>query len=155
MTVGGKTEFATLSGYYVGDDAFAYPQLKFIEKRQWDFAIWVQAIQFSTSLTVFPPAVATNEDDAGLILTAGQTQVGNVAVSEGLQSIICHFTAPNSLGGVTPIASPSSKVSTITFKDCGLYLEARSPLSLFGYGVATDGNFLKAITSIHYRRVVN
>lgn len=143
----GNIELRTLDGIFEGDPLAIYPRLKKIGAETWDWPVWVTAIQFSTTLTVFP------SDLGGMLLTFGKIDGEYISVSQGLQSVICHLTAPNSITGTTPIAVPSSKVSNISFGGGGYYLPAKSPLTLFAFANTTaDGNYLAAVASIQYRR---
>lgn len=138
-------ETATLAGIFTGAAAAVYPALALVTKKEWDWEIWITAIQFSTSLTIFPT------DLGGMILTLGKQPL-NLSVDPGLSSVIAHITAPNSISGASPLANPSSKVSNIVFGDCGYFLQAGAPLSLYAFANATAGNYLFAISSIQYRR---
>lgn len=133
-------------GSFIGSATAVYPNLYFLGKRTWDYPVWIVALQFSTSLTVYPT------DFGGLLITFGQTRTGQLAVGQGLQSVIAHVTAPNSLVGPPAIGVPSSKVSNITFGGCGYHLEQQKPISLYGFAAATTGNSLFSITSIQYRK---
>ena len=139
-------ELATLPGIFTGLASAVYPNLALVARKQWSWPVWITAVQFSTSLTIFPT------DSGGMVLTLGKQLESGLAVDPGLSSVIAHITAPNSIPGVSPLAVPSSKVSNITFGGCGYLLNAETPLSLYAFANATAGNFLFAIASIQYRR---
>lgn len=144
----GEIELDTLTAApFTGSATAIYPQLAFLADRTWEWPVWIVALQFSTSLTIYPSNVG------GMLITFDQTQRSNISVGSGLKSVIAHITAPNSLVGPPAIGVPSSKVSNITFNNCGYFLDAGSPISLYAFANATAGNYLFAITSIQYRRV--
>ncbi len=144
----GEIELDTLTAApFTGSAAAVYPNLAYLGEITWAWPVWIVALQFSTSLTIYP------SDLGGMLITFDQTAKTNIAVGRGLKSVIAHITAPNSLAGPPAIGVPSSKVSNITFNNCGYFLDANSPISLYAFANATAGNYLFAITSIQYRRV--
>jgi hypothetical protein len=144
-------EYKTLAGIFTGSAAAIYPNLALVGTPiTWPFDIWLVSIQFSTSLTIFP--ASGNSNLGALVLTIGKQPVSGIAVSEGLASVGVHITAANSIGGASPLASPSSKVSVFPFGGCGKFMPNGQPVSLYGSADATSGNFLWSISSIGYRR---
>jgi len=148
-----KIELRTLAGSFTGSATALYPQLELVDKTEWSWDIYISSIQFSTSLVVYPSSPADPTDMAGMVITLGK-QSDPLAIGDGLESVITHFTQPNSIVGPPAFPLPSSKVSTIPFDGCGFFLPAKSPISLYAFGpVQTSGNLLDAIASIQYRRV--
>lgn len=142
-----QIRLATLSGTYTGAAATVYPTLAFIAQQVWTFDVWVKKISFSTSLTIYPT------DIGGMVLTLGKQSPTGVAIDPGLQSCIVHVTAPNSIAGPPAFALPSSKVSQISFDECGFFLPSQTPISLYAFANTTaSGNYLIGIASIQYRR---
>lgn len=149
----GKIELATLAQVepFTGHVQAVYPRAVFIAQRVFGWDVFVTAIQFSTSLVIFPGALS---DYGGMFITLDQAKADFIAVSETLQSVVDHHTFANSIPGATPLASPSSKVSNIKFDGCGYDLKSNSPIGLWAFAEATAGNSLLAVTSIQYRRVL-
>lgn len=146
----------TLSGIFTGSASAVYPRLALVASLKFDWDVWIVSIQFSTSLTIYPadPLSITSADTGGMIITLGKQPVSGIAVSEGLNSVIEHITAPNSFPSVTaPVAVASSKVSVIPFGGCGKFLANGEPVSLYAFAPAVTGNFLFSVSSIQYRRV--
>ncbi len=142
-----QIRLATLNGTYAGAAGTTYPALAFIAKQQWSFDVWVKKISFSTSLTIYPT------DLGGMVITLGKQSENGLAIDPGLQSCIVHVTAPNSIAGPPAFALPSSKVSQISFDDCGFFLPSQTPISLYAFANTTaSGNLLVGIASIQYRR---
>lgn len=141
-------QLSTLAGLFAGNAAAVYPSVMLVATQTFPWAVWIPAIQFSTSLTIFP---GTNNNLGGMLLTVGKQPL-NLAIAPGLQSVIVHVTGPNSIPGATPIASPSSKVSNITFSGCGYYLPTETPIGLYAFADATAGNSLIGIASIQFRQ---
>jgi hypothetical protein len=141
-----KIELATISATFTGSAAAVYPNLVWVAEEKWDWPVWVLGVQFSTSLSIFPTNLG------GMVVTMGKTQKSGIAISPGLQSVIIHVTAPNSIAGPPAFAFPSSKVSHISFSDCGYYLDAQTPITIFAFADATAGNYLIAEASVQYRR---
>lgn len=147
MRAKNEIELVTLFGTFTGAATAVFPNLAFVAQKVFDWPVWITAIQFSTTLTVYPT------DSGGMLLTLGKQSQNGLAVDTGLQSVIAHITAPNSLAGPPALGVPSSKVSNITFGDCGYYLTDQTPLSLYAFANTTaSGNFLFAIASVQYRR---
>lgn len=141
-----KIELVTLDGSFTGAAANVYPNAKLINFYAWAWDVWIVAVQFSTTLTIYPT------DFAGMILT--MDQLGDpVAIAPGLKSVIAHVTGPGSLAGPPAIPAPSSKVSNIVFGGCGYFLQANSPISIYAFANTTaSGNSLYALASIQNRR---
>ena len=137
----------TLAGNFTGSAAANYPQLAIVAAAKYDWPIWVVAIQFSTSLTVFP-----SNPGAMLVTFGTSSHNAPLAVGKGLRSVICHLTDPNSIAGGSPLPVPSSKVSNITFGDCGYALASGEEIQLWASADTAAGNSLRAVTSIQYRR---
>lgn len=144
---GQELALATLVGTFTGSATAVYPQMNFIAKILWGFNVWVTQIEFSTSITLYPVDTL-----GGLAIIYGKADPV-LAVDPGLQSVIVHQTAPNSIAGPPAFALPSSKVSPIAFGGCGLFIPASTPLSLYGFGnTSGSGNYMAAVASIQYRR---
>ncbi len=146
----------TLAGSFTGSAAAVYPGLALVNSLKWNFDVWLVSIQFSTTLTIYPanPLAITEVDCGGMIITLGKQPSSGISVGEGLNSVIEHITAPNSIASVTtPLANPSSKVSVIPFGGCGKFLRNGELVSLYAFAPAVVGNFLFSVSSIQYRRV--
>lgn len=148
---------ATINGVFAGSAGALFPNLALVNQQdgtpaqqQWDWDMWVESIQFSTTLTVFP---SVNTNLSGMLLTVDKQNSGAISIAPGLKSVICHLTGPNSIAGPPAFALPSTKVSHIPFRRCGYLLKAQTPISLYAFADATAGNVLAAVVSIQARRV--
>lgn len=138
-------EFRTLFGGFNGRADTVFPEMVLLDTLKFTVAYALMGVQLSSSITNLGTPLA------GVFVVVGQDKP-KLTVSNSIGSPICQYSAQNSIVGPPIVPIPTTKSGSAPFGSLGYPLPAGTPVSLYGFGDDTDGNFIHGIAQLYLVR---